>query len=281
MITGFFILPKALESKEKLIQYTIKTLKLYSVCIVLYLPINFYTGKLQELGIIGILKELLIEGTFYHLWYFPALILGIWITYFLIQRLGEKRAVWIVLILFLVGLLGDSYYGMIKNVAIIKKIYDGIFYVFNYTRNGIFFVPIFLYLGYKARKKEGNINKKWNRILLCTFLVCMVIEGLLLHYFNLQRHDSMYIFLIPTMIILFSILVDKKGNENVFLRKISMIIYLIHPIVIILVRGGAKVLHLERILVEQSVMHYLVVVIGSVTISVLIEWVKKKMRALR
>ena len=74
MVTGFFVLPKALENRESLIKYTIKIIKIYVICILLYLPINIYAGKLSGIGVTVILKEIFIKGTFKHLWYYPALI---------------------------------------------------------------------------------------------------------------------------------------------------------------------------------------------------------------
>ena len=48
---------------------------LYGVCILLYLPVNLYAGSFT--GPADVLRKLLVDGTFYHLWYFPATILGI------------------------------------------------------------------------------------------------------------------------------------------------------------------------------------------------------------
>ena len=48
---------------------------LYGVCILLYLPVNLYAGSFT--GPADVLRKLLADGTFYHLWYFPATILGI------------------------------------------------------------------------------------------------------------------------------------------------------------------------------------------------------------
>ena len=36
MITGYFVLPKAIEDKRKLIKYTLKIVKIYAICILIY-----------------------------------------------------------------------------------------------------------------------------------------------------------------------------------------------------------------------------------------------------
>lgn len=62
---------------------------LYGVCILLYLPVNLYAGSFT--GPADVLRKLLVDGTFYHLWYFPATILGIVIARWL-SRLGLRVA---------------------------------------------------------------------------------------------------------------------------------------------------------------------------------------------
>ena len=88
MITGYYILDRALKDKQVLVDYTKKILKIYLLCILLYLPINIYMGSFKNTDIITILKDFFINGTLYHLWYFPALIVGVWITYYLVKKLS-------------------------------------------------------------------------------------------------------------------------------------------------------------------------------------------------
>lgn len=80
---------------------------LYGVCILLYLPVNLYAGSFT--GPADVLRKLLVDGTFYHLWYFPATILGIVIARWL-SRLGLRVALPVSALLYLIGLGGDSYY---------------------------------------------------------------------------------------------------------------------------------------------------------------------------
>ena len=83
MITGYYILDKSINDIKRIKEYTKKIIKIYLFCIILYIPINIYMGKFANISFIQIIKDIFINGTLYHLWYFPALILGIWITYFL------------------------------------------------------------------------------------------------------------------------------------------------------------------------------------------------------
>lgn len=282
MITGYFILPKAIENRKNLVKYTIKILKIYAICIILFLPVDIYAGKLKGIGILQIFKAIFLDGTFYHLWYFPALILGIWITYFIIKNIkSNKTTFFIVLILFIIGLFGDSYYGITEKLSITKNIYEIIFKIFNYTRNGIFYVPIFLYLGYIIKSKKIKIDRNKNLIFILIFTILMIVEGLILHHFNLQRHDSMYIMLIPTMIYVFNFIIQNNNENNKRLRNIATTIYVMHPMFIIVVRGIAKIVHLQNLMIYNSIVHYLLVVILTVGFSIVFEMTKEKVENLR
>lgn len=274
MVTGYFVLPKALNDKKELKKYMIKILKLYIICMLLYLPVNIYAKQIN--GVDEIVKDILFHGTFYHLWYFPALILGMYFTYFIIKNIKERQARYIFIFLFVIGLFGDSYYGISEKFEIIKKIYEIIFHVFDYTRNGLFFTPIFVYLGYMMKNKSFNLKRGFNIFFIVLFLSLMVFEGLLLHHFNMQRHDSMYIMLIPTMISIFYLLIQNNKGNHKKLRRIATLVYILHPLFIILVRGIAKILHLESLMIDNSVIHFLLVVSMTMIFSICFDFVKGK-----
>lgn len=271
MITGYYIMKKSLKDKKVLIDYTKRVLIYYVISIIIYIPINIYNGVFSSLTFLGLLKELLITGTFYHLWYFPALILGIWITYLIVKSMKNKKSAIVFFILFVIGLFGDSYYGISEKIDLTKNIYNFIFNIFNYTRNGLFFVPIFIYLGYIMKDKKLNISKMQNLIFIVISIILMILEGLTLYYLKLQRHDSMYIMLIPTMIFIFNLIIQNKNENNRELRNISTMIYILHPIFIIVVRGVAKVVHLENLMIENSVVHFLLVTISTIIFSIIFE----------
>ena len=50
-------------------------------------------------------------------------------------------------ILYLIGLFGDSYYGITEKISGLNSFYQFVFQVSDYTRNGVFFAPLFFILG--------------------------------------------------------------------------------------------------------------------------------------
>lgn len=84
----------------------------------------------------------------------------------------------------------------------------------------------------------------------------MTAEGLILHKFALQRHDSMYVFLLPCMYWLFGMILHFQGKRFKRIRTLSLCIYIIHPMMIIAVRLIAKVFRLQNLLIENSLLHF-------------------------
>ena len=93
-------------------------------------------------------------------------------------------------------------------------------------------------------------------VLFVSMMLFMLVEGLILHQFHLQRHDSMY-FSGAMRVFLFQALLYFRGKRHVWMRDISLLIYMIHPLIIVLVRLAAKVLHMQTLLVENSAIHFL------------------------
>lgn len=272
MVTGYFILPQYLffssTNLRPLKNWLIKMFKLYIFATILYLPVNIYVGQTKEIEIYNIFKDLFFDGTFYHLWYLPAAMIGILLIYLMSRRFLFKEIVIISLILYIIGLFGDSYNGFIAESPMIYWVYDTMFSIFSYTRNGIFYAPIFLVMG--AMFAKSKISKSSvNIIVLIFLLILMCVEGMVLHDLRVQRHDSMYITLIPCMFFLYKIILLIKVKPVKNLHIFATGIYLIHPLVIIIIHFVAKAIYLEEVIINNSLIHYGFVVGISFILSLL------------
>lgn len=278
MTTGMFLFKNGRINKDKIRRFLIKTSLIYAVAIFLYIPVNIYMGYFKKENlIINLIKDILFDGTIYHLWYLPAVILGVLLISVLLHYIPLYVVFWISLILYIIGLFGDSYYGISSNTAIVNVMYEGIFLFSDYTRNGLFFAPIFLVLGVIASRTIKRVNIKENIIYTIIFAVLMLLEGLLLKKFNLMRHDSMYVMLLPCMYFLFSIIASINVPSNKKYRTTSMVIYIIHPMVIVFIRAVAKLLGLQEILINNSIVHFLTVALCSYVIAVFITYIFGKL----
>lgn len=284
MTSGFFLISRYGYDAKKLICYIKKTLILYGVAILIYIPINIYNGYfLMEPLLPNIIRDILFDGTLYHLWYLPASIIGGIIAWYLVKTLDYKKAFAVALALYCIGLFGDSYYGIGEKNAVLKYVYHLIFQLSEETRNGIFFAPIFFIMGGFVADLRQSLSLRVSIYGFAVSIWLLVLEAMTLHFFKLQRHDSMYVFLLPCMYFLFQAILHFRGPRVKWLRTSSLIIYLIHPMLIIAVRLFAKILHLETLFIENNLVHYVSVSLASVVLGVgfTVLWDKFKPRKTR
>ncbi|MDE6232240.1 MAG: alanine racemase [Lachnospiraceae bacterium] len=279
MTSGFFLISRYTRNVDRLIAFIKNTALIYGVAILIYIPINIYNGYFKMNNLVpNIIKDIVFDGTMYHLWYLPASAIGAVIAWYLVKKAGYKKALAVSVILYLIGMFGDSWYGIAEKVSVLKSFYGFVFQITDYTRNGIFFVPVFMILG--GLIADNNYKFSFNKSILGFFIsfTFMIVEAMMLHHYKLQRHDSMYIFLLPCMFFLFNAVLHFRGKRYVWLRTTSLIIYIIHPMIIVAIRLFSKILYLQELLVENSIVHYIMVCLLSVIfgIAVTILWNKYK-----
>lgn len=297
MVTGHFVvagfLPsgKAAPSTKSMVRFRkflAKTSMLYLFCIILYLPVGIYAGHYEDMSVGALLRMLFFDGTFYHLWYFPACIMGVALVYLLSRFLSLGAMTAVSAVLYAIGLLGDSYYGLVEKVPALETFYGFLFQISSYTRNGLFLAPLFLVLGaWMAGAAQGQDGRDLSekRLFLCSLFALsfalMTGEAFLLRHFQFQRHDSMYLLLVPVMFFLYRFLLCIPVKSDRAFRTASTWIYVLHPAFIVVVRGIAKPLRLTGLLVDNSLVHYLAVSFLSVAAAFAMVWLQSMLKARR
>ncbi len=272
-VTGYFSFYK--EDTPKMLKTIWKLLILYIVATIIYLPINFYAGNLPS-SFGEALRWFFFDGTFYHLWYLPGVIIGGLLVIGLQKVFSDRLVLVISSVLYVFGLLGDSYYGLTAQIPALKACYDGIFLISTYTRNGIFLTPIFLILGIFLHKYAKGMDSRKSMIGMIICLVLLLIEGGLTRHLAWQRHNSMYVMLPFVMFFLMALLfsreASKTGNRFKRIRDISLWIYLLHPLCLVIVRGGAGAIGIKEWLVENPFICYLTVCVSSLVLGIIMVW---------
>ncbi len=276
MITGYFLIDGALEDKKKLVKQTKKIVILYAISTIIYLPIMVYNGYFENFSLWLFLRELFVDGLYYHLWYFPASIVGLWLLYFALKKFQLKTILIACMGLYLVGLLGDSYYGFFVNNSVFKGFFDFVFTLSFYTRNGLFYAPMFLSIGYFVKKKK-NVDVKKSAILGLVFTGAMMVEGMFLYRLGVPRHTSMYLFLVPASRYIFEALMGTEPRSNVFFRNVSSWVYIIHPFFIVAVHFFSNIVHME-FLFQNNFINFTLVTISSCVFSVGVAFFYEKAR---
>ncbi|BBK21228.1 hypothetical protein Aargi30884_01310 [Amedibacterium intestinale] len=225
------------ENRYQLKHYLYRIFKIYIIWTILYLPFSYLLIRGQNdfgMALAQYIKDFFFNGSYYHLWFLPALLFGMCIVYFLRSHFSMRMTIGISMVLYLIGMAGNIYPEVLESIPGISTVYDAYTSIFSTTRNGFFFAPIFLSLGayYAQHRREVSHNSKMT---LLGFVVSFA--GLCIECFYLRKagfmHDlaSMYLFLIPAVSFLFAFLLQLEWRDRPIykmLRILSLLIYVSH-----------------------------------------------------
>ena len=198
--------------------------------------ITSYCFKILRL--LGTWHVLLFIGSTRHLWYLGATVIAIVLLSLCFRfriRLGIIYA--IACVLYVIGLLGDSYYGIIaplENVTIFNLLFKGYTHAFSTTRNGVFMGFIFVLMGATLSNCRIRLKTRTALIGLVVSMLCLFAEVFLLKYNDIPIEFNMYVFLLPATFFLFSFAVSVELKDRPIykhLRNIGMIVYFSHLLV--------------------------------------------------
>ena len=206
---------------------------------IIYFPIWFITTPDKYL----LIKEILFRMPGY-LWYLIANALGILVFEFFYTNY-RKRAFILCVSLYIAGVLGNSW----SWLNIFPTAYYSIFLT---TRNGLFFAPLFIFIGMSAFKNSLSIYK---RITLFVFsYLLFFVEVSYIHTIVMPGIDTSMYFTMP-LIIYFMLLIVKefkfvnnRGCSFERLRKMSILIYCMQygVFTVVQVFGRLMNIHFEK-----------------------------------
>lgn len=216
-------------------RYLKRLLKIYVIWSILYLPYNFvliHNGGFTWMAVVRYLRDFFFTGSYYHLWFLPALMFAVSLVYVLVLQLNVKKTIWISFLLYLIGMMGNLYPEFLQGIPGISTLYDAYLSVFVTTRNGLFFGMIFMSLGCYAARFPSKMEINKISLYSAISFVLLVIECLVLKL-NGQIKDlsSMYLMLVPCVFLLFLRLlkVEMKHKPMYYtFRVLSLLIYVSH-----------------------------------------------------
>lgn len=238
---------------------------------------------------IGIWSVLLVVGGTFHLWYMGATVVAMLLLN-LCLRLGIRIRFVCVLavVLYCVGLLGDSYYGLIaplENIAVFRYGIKGYAFFFESTRNGLFMAFIFVLMGALLAHSDTKMRPKTAMAGFAASMICLLAEYLLLELYSEPKDHNMYVCLLPAVYFLFSMACSMNLKDRVIyrrLRNIGVLVYFLHIMVNKIVKLGISVV--EKYLgTGCGAYEFLISLLLTFAVAVVIEWMshKEKFRWLR
>ena len=259
--------------------YLVKIVKTYLFWSFVYLPYAWLFFSVFVFLFISFQQVILIAlvylGMCYQLWYIPAFLLGLFLVNQLVKRLGMVWTGVITFLLYCWGLI-ETYSAYLDTTSLLKgyQLYSNLFFT---ARNGLFYTPIFIYMGYYLydhfHAQTFRIHR-WQKLALAFGLLCL--EGIII--FQHEGIDKNFFFLLPFVTVYFvnaclrsSFL---KSYDLQYLKQMSIALYFSHPIFIEWARYGFSSLPLSY--PDRGKLIFVTALFGSHLFGLAMLWVRDR-----
>lgn len=258
-ISGYFAAKQEQKKPDYIRSYIRSMIPVYLLWSAVYLPwslslaapyIQQVSGLLCTIGLptaiqnllllllvpLAVIVALLYSGVYYHLWYFPALLLSMLVLCWWKRKYSLRVLLTVSFVLLLFGAT-ETYYGFCGQFF--QSLLHYYYAVFFTTRNFLFFALFYVTLGYWMGKQEQPASSLCFLKLLLS-IAALVGEGMLLQ--TTQRLDSnILLACVPLVYYLFSCLLYTNIHvpqlSEIPFRAISKYYYLVHPLMILFVHA--------------------------------------------
>ena len=224
VISYFYI--KKLNEGQEVKSTWIRLLRTYLIWTVVYFVYKITylltTGKFElSQFLLNTLSEVLLTGTGYQLWFFPAVFIGLGVITLCHKFKILKPVSIISFVFFVIGLLGSIYYKLGNAIPVVSDIVNWV-YFYDGIQRPFSFGLIFIFMGYFLYEflKTHKKNNKLYISLLCVTFVFYVAEIFLAIHFNLQSNVKLSIFLWP-LVFFIMVLLFTNGTNNPKTIKVS------------------------------------------------------------
>ena len=224
------------------VQYAVKIIKLYCIWSLIYF-IPSFTDLLKVSGDVeGSLliwaRNFLFSGSYRQLWYLNATAFSIlFVSFLLCNRWHIIPICLMSFLLYCVGLLGQSYFGLLR-VFIIRpevwSILDSLERIIVTTRDGLFEGVMFVSLGLLFAYKPIVISIRATLIGFILSMVALLCEVYLTHKLGWVKEYDMYVMLIPASFFLFYLSTIICTLDNPIYKKLriySVLTFYIHTLI--------------------------------------------------
>ena len=279
IVCASFFLKQSLGNSQKMKAYLVKIVKTYLFWSFVYLPYAWLFFSSLHLPIYlfpaGVFVALVYLGMCYQLWYIPAFLLGLFLVNQLVKRLGMVWTGFLALLLYCWGLI-ETYSAYLDTTSLLKgyQLYSNLFFT---ARNGLFYTPIFIYMGYYLydhfHAQVFSIHR-WQKLALAFGLLCL--EGIII--FQHEGIDKNFFFLLPfvTVYLVNACLRSSflKSYDLQYLKQMSIALYFSHPIFIEWARYGFSSLPLSY--PDRGKLIFVTALFGSHLFGLAMLWVRER-----
>lgn len=186
------------------------------------------------LRLLGLWTVLLVLGVKGHLWYLKSAVAALALAWLcLSRRMRPGVLAALAAVLYAIGLLGDSYYGLldgVRTIGLVERIIGEYMLVFQTTRNGLFMGFPFVLMGAYFAWNRPRLSLKSAAAGFVLSMALLAGEVWALESRGLCKDYNMYACLIPATFFLFALALELRlpwirGNT---LRAVGFLVYLTH-----------------------------------------------------
>jgi serine/alanine racemase len=206
------------------------------------------------------------------------------ITFLLYFKIKPKTILIISGTLYLIGLLPQTYFGLmepLRNVTFIWSILKTVQKLMQTTRNGIFEGFIFMALGMYYAHNPIRLKLKSAFLGFITSFIFLFAEYSTLNTLGWAREHDMYIFLVPAVFFMLYIAVNVKLNDSTVykhLRELSILIFYLHLIISYIL---SLIFELSKINITNSLAIYIATIVATIFVSEIILQMSQKYKWLK
>lgn len=273
--SAYFIRKGASKKTGYVNSYLKKAVHSYLGWSVLFIPIglDWLHQKLTHVDYLlpfALVYALCHIGTYYHLWYIPAILFSVFFVDKLLKRVSYKTLFAVSVSLYVFGSL-ETYYGLIRH-GWFKDFFDTFIKIFFTTRSGLFLGTIFVLIGFFIYDYQEKLKLivKYVPLLTIIFAILLVMEGNFL--FNIDRLNMNFLLMLPPFSLFFFMwmltipYVPKFDTKRI--RSLSKYYYFVHPICVLIVEQIGRAYRIE--VLSQGGISFLLIVLMTHLLSSLI-----------
>lgn len=256
--TGYYYIRGLMKKKNTFGKQIKNILKVYILWTIIYYALSLFLAIKNNEPMDIFIKERFInfffEGSYYHFWYFPALIYPFIIAalcYKLGKMNGIKYLAYFSLILYILFFIGTDYINLGQAIPLIGNFYS--IPKYNIVRGILGMGLPFFMMGYFVNALENWYKKITPSQSTVLFLVCFggfimeTIYAFVTTPFNSASEEiCVAIMLLPSLFFLFVFLLKHPFPQyekfTGYCKRMSNYIYYTHPIYIAIVELGASVM---------------------------------------
>ena len=235
IVSGYFFRQSQLNGKSRK-QYLLKLVKYYFIFITVDLLAIGYFYYNEYTSIAQFIRKYLVCGISGSYWYFPSLIISMLILIPVFRKGYTRTAIFVGLVLYLVSMTHDSYSFLFEN-TLIYRITDLHTRFFFMPQAGLAESILFLSLGAIICENSKNIREISTRyhnvleVLLVVLTLCLCLEAYIT--MSLKAFDGncyLTLLFLPAVLFIWALTSDPVKMNTALIGKMSLFIYLVHPV---------------------------------------------------